>query len=645
MRVLFLLALVSAVLSVTGCPGEGFRPAIDVSSPEDTSSLPDFVSDGFCVECLDGRVRDGFDASPLDPEPIDPVLGSAFQSLLDDYLNFSLDSCIAMAVLDGHQYWHGVSGVLDLDSGTPALPEVGFRIGSPTKSVMAVIALQLWEEGLVDLEDPVTTWFPQYEGWAEVTMEHLLQMRSGILDFYFVEDFLLGMFLDARRERTPEELLDFVEDLPLAYPPGTGGSYSNTNYILVGMIIEAVTGMPLEDVINQRIIQPLELVNCMFDVEGRTDMAWLAHGYAQPILVTASFNVPVQTALLLPRSFFREDGLVDTAYLFHPSVSWSAGGLVCCAPSMARYVRAVVNGDLLGPDAHERMMDFKQSSIFGDLHNYGMGISRIETPLGPAIGHGGNSIGYSTSTFVYPEADLVIARMHSTFPAQFDLMMAEIYLMLDVDDPVPPYPCPAGELPFDETDPTTLEVHYRGILNDPIWDGPVTGISNMKLHDPEEYFGYRLLYGSWALAEVHEERTPATVVVSSWAPSARTGFQLEWTELVMDADFVNSTGEDGLVTWRPGSDSSFQAKVAAVTLVPDTYDISRICYFGVNSEDHASHWQFCDAPDVAVTPWGLLRFHAAIPMTSDVDAIRRRFGELCWCMSPGAEDWLPCSFD
>lgn len=645
MRFALLSTLVLAVLSMAGCAEEGPRPTLDVSSLEDSSSILDLVTDGFSAEYLDDWGLDGSDASPLEPEAIDPVLGSAFQALLDDYLNFSLDSCVAMTVLDRHQYWHGAAGVLDLDSEITVLPEVGFRIGSPTKSLMAVITMQLWEEGLLDLEDPVTTWFPQYENWAEVTVEHLLRMSSGIVDFYFVEDFLMGMFLDSRRERTPEELLSFVYDLPLDYAPGSSATYCNTNYILVGMIIQAVTGQSLEDVVAERILEPLELVNCMFDVEGRTDMAWLAHGYAQPILVTASFGVPAQTALLLPKSFFREDGLVDAAYMFHPSVSWSAGGLVCCAPSMAKYMRALVRGELLGPEAQEHMMDFRVSSIFGGEHNYGMGISRSDSPLGVAIGHGGNSIGYATSTHVYPEADVVISRMHSAYPEQFGLMMGELYQVLEVDDPVPPYPCPPADLPFRETDPMTLEIHFRGIFNDPSWESTAEGIAHLKLHDPDLPFGYRLLHGAWAISEVIETETPAQVIVSSWSPSARSGFDLEWTELLLNADFINTDGGDGVVTVPPASPLPYQATCASVNLAPGTYDVIRICYSYVDTDVHGSSWQFCDAPSVTVAPWGLLRMHAAIPMTSDVDAIRRRFGEPCWCTSPGSSDWSPCPIE
>jgi CubicO group peptidase (beta-lactamase class C family) len=143
-------------------------------------------------------------------------------------------------------------GVSNMELNVPAKPETIFQSGSVGKQFTATAVMMLVEAGKVGLEDPLTQYFPEApSSWRQVTVRQLLSHTAGFTDY--PKDF------DERKDYTEEELLKIVESIPLAYPPGTGWSYSNLGYLTLGILIHKVTGEFYGDFLQKRIFRPLEM--------------------------------------------------------------------------------------------------------------------------------------------------------------------------------------------------------------------------------------------------------------------------------------------------------------------------------------------------------------------------------------------------
>ena len=143
-------------------------------------------------------------------------------------------------------------GLSNLELNVPAKPETIFQSGSVGKQFTATAVMMLVEAGKVGLEDPLTIYFPEApSSWKQVTVRELLSHTAGFTDY--PKDF------DERKDYTEEELLKIVEAIPLAYPPGTGWSYSNLGYLTLGILIHKVTGEFYGEFLQQRIFRPLEM--------------------------------------------------------------------------------------------------------------------------------------------------------------------------------------------------------------------------------------------------------------------------------------------------------------------------------------------------------------------------------------------------
>jgi CubicO group peptidase (beta-lactamase class C family) len=143
-------------------------------------------------------------------------------------------------------------GLSNLELNVPAKPESIFRSGSVGKQFTATAVMMLVEAGKVRLEDPLTKYFPKAPAsWNQVTVRELLSHTAGFTDY--PKDF------DERKDYTEEELLEIVEAIPLAYPPGTSWSYSNLGYLTLGILIHKVTGQFYGDFLQQRIFRPLDM--------------------------------------------------------------------------------------------------------------------------------------------------------------------------------------------------------------------------------------------------------------------------------------------------------------------------------------------------------------------------------------------------
>ncbi|NDZ78838.1 beta-lactamase family protein [Streptomyces sp. SID10853] len=284
---------------------------------------------------------------------------------------------------EANSVWTGTSGVGNLKTGAPRSPVDRYRIGSMTKTFVATVMLQLEAEGRVDLDSTVDTLLPGVvrgngNDGRRVTVRQLLNHTSGIpsytTDPEFLENGFTVKFLEHRYDTyTPAQLVEIALRQKPLFDPGTSWSYSNTNYILAGMIIEKVTGHSYEDEIEQRIIKPLGL-----------------YGTSVP-RTASSMPVPSSRAYsklsLTPQP---SDPTYDVTEL-NPSAAASAGAMISTSADLDRFYSALLGGRLLPAEQLKEMTTTVPVSGYGMITAYGLGLMKFSPSCGVTVwGHGGN---------------------------------------------------------------------------------------------------------------------------------------------------------------------------------------------------------------------------------------------------------------
>jgi D-alanyl-D-alanine carboxypeptidase len=316
-------------------------------------------------------------------------------------------------VRDGRRTWTPSAGVIDVQSNRPVRDGLQHRIGSITKTFVATTILQLAGEGRIRLDAPVGRYLPRLvpgDVGRQVTVRMLLQHTSGIGNYTNALFSTPEGVLEAGRTRyTPEDLVR----IGLSLPPTTGWSYSNTNYILAGLIIEKVTGRSYEAEVSRRILRPLRLEHTYFEGDEPRIRGPHMHAY-----------VPWYAGEL--RDFTR----------YRMSWAWAAGEMVSTAHDLNVFYRALLAGELL----HPRMLAEMQTTVPMDpavpeAGGYGLGLYSIDAPCGRFWGHDGGTIGHVTLSLHSPDGRRQMTYAQSmTFyqtpgePHPIDVAAAEFYL-------------------------------------------------------------------------------------------------------------------------------------------------------------------------------------------------------------------------
>ena len=347
--------------------------------------------------------------------PEDPAYAAAVQPELDRIMRDLAVTGAAVLVRSpelgdwattmGTRTWHGTEPVTLADH---------VRVGSNTKTWTATVILQLVDEGRIGLDDPVSRYRPDVPNGEDITIAQLLDMSSGLANY--TEDLALNEQMDSNPGRvwSPEELLAIGLAEPPAFPPGEGFLYSNTNYVLLGVIIEQLTGVPVEQAFQDRVFDPLELSETSFPA--LTDAS-----IPEPHPQTYTFGTNVETidSLVLPpevQAAARAGTLApmdvtDT----NPSWGWTAGAGISTAPDLADYVEGLVDGCLLSPQLQQERIASVQPVDPDDPASpgYGLGLARF----GPVYGHSGELPGTNSFMGHDPVRDITVVTWASTAPA------------------------------------------------------------------------------------------------------------------------------------------------------------------------------------------------------------------------------------
>jgi D-alanyl-D-alanine carboxypeptidase len=320
-----------------------------------------------------------------------PQLIAALEQTLDQaVVEHKAPGALLYVHVPGRGAWLGARGLADAAHGIPMVPLDRFRIASVTKTFVATVALQLVEEGWLRLDDTVERWLPGLvPGGEQITVQQLLNHTSGLAD-YMTGGFMKQVRAAPERVWKPHELVATALERPRVFAPGEPGrwSYSNTNYILAGMIIEQATRNPLEFEIQQRILTPLHLIDTGFPPPEHR-VAGTARGYV---------------------------GSTDYSEL-NMSFAWAAGGMVSTTADVGRFVQALFGNELLKPQTLALMLSFASTHGSGSSSDmvYGLGLMQRTLPdvqsdaaIRTVRGHTGGLAGYRTVMWHLPQSGVTL---------------------------------------------------------------------------------------------------------------------------------------------------------------------------------------------------------------------------------------------
>lgn len=267
-----------------------------------------------------------------------------------------------------------------------------FRMASNTKTVVATIVLQLVDEGVVELDAPIDTYLPgAVPDGQSITVRMLLNHTSGLAD-YLDTDTGIGLLSgSATQTPSPDDLLVLATSQKPLADPGQTFNYSNTNYIVLGLMLEKVTGSPVSALVEERITDPLDMRSTYLASNAADVNGDLAYGFEPDAEALAPMLPPE-----LPAGFGfvgREvHDHVDTSTI-DPGWAWAAGGLVSTAEDWSRFALALQSGELLPSDLLEQM----RTTV--DYDRYGLGLEKRGTSCGVVWGHSGILPGYASKTY------------------------------------------------------------------------------------------------------------------------------------------------------------------------------------------------------------------------------------------------------
>ena len=321
----------------------------------------------------------------------DRTIENKIQEVLDKGIReYNVRGVSAAVIFPDHKIWRGVSGI---SHNTVAMkPDMLFAIGSITKTFVATLALKLVEEGTLSLDDPLSKWLPSYSHIdSAVTIRQLLNHTSGIYMFWSNQKIWDDLKKDRTKIWTPEEVLSYIRE-PY-FPPGKGYRYSNTNYLLMAMIIEKVTDSNLSTEFREQFWQPLAIENAYLSIQEK---------------------IPNNQAHVFGDNFNNDGSVSDLTFLpraSHESITFGSAGLFMTAEDLARWCYALFEGQILNQKSMNEMLDLSKNS-------YGLGVGRFGKSMGygkKVIGHSGANIGTSAYMVHLPDHHFSVVVMINGF--------------------------------------------------------------------------------------------------------------------------------------------------------------------------------------------------------------------------------------
>ncbi len=340
--------------AVTGTGGASGASGAGGTGGALQDSGADAEADAASSACLalDGELQAALDSARAEANSPDAVLA------------VTTDDC------GRHVYVSGDSGI-----GAEDL----FRIGSVTKTYTASVVLRLVSQAKLSLSDVVESYVPNVPNGSTITLRMLLNHTSGLYNYTDDSTFLSQL----QKTWTPTELVQIAANHPVLFAPGTQWDYSNTNYVLAGMIAEQVGGKGIEELIRTELLTPNSLAHTFLDGEEPVDGS-LAPGYLQ------NGN--------------------DATNAVNPSFAWAAGAMVATPADTGSWIELLGGGAIHDASIQAELETPTPTTSSGV--SYGLGVFLLSPAItggaGPGVGHGGDIFGYHTQAFHFPQTNVTI---------------------------------------------------------------------------------------------------------------------------------------------------------------------------------------------------------------------------------------------
>ena len=313
-------------------------------------------------------------------------------------------------------------GVRDTASGQPMATDLSMRIGSNTKAFVVTGILMLADQGKLGLDDPIDRYVKGAPSGDRITLRQLAQMRSGL--YNYADDTYKDLPQQPFRQWTPHELLEVAFRHPLVFPPGSAFDYCNTNTVLLGLVVEQVSGQSLASFIEQNILKPEGMTRTVFPA-GAEIPSPHAHGY---------FRMP--------------DGKIVDATDWNPSWGWAAGNMISTLDDMRVWARDLAVGTLISPAMKQEQQQFLPAPPEGDGALYGLA---LENQHG-WIGHNGNIFSYMVYPYYLPSERMTMVVMLNSgadIPGSW-MMMQDITRIISPNNVWPGLPKEEKERPGEQ---------------------------------------------------------------------------------------------------------------------------------------------------------------------------------------------------
>lgn len=357
-------------------------------------------------------------ATPPAPAPDAPAVEAAApttpdqtfianaRSKIEAYVSDNRFSGAVMVAKDGQPILREGFAFANRELGVPVKPETVFRLGSITKQFTSASIMQLVEQGKIGLDDPVSKYYAAApKAWSKITIKHLLNHRSGIPSYTGLPDFFEK---ESTLDRTPEQVIELTRDMPLEFEPGAKFAYNNTGYVILGYIIEKVSGETYTGYLNAHIFTPLGMKHSGYD----------------------------DTTTLLPNraaGYGVENGVWTNAPYISMTLPHAAGSLYSTLDDLLIWEEALFSGKVVSQASFDAM-----TTDYGSGYGFGLVIGKLEGRK--SISHSGGIPGFATYMARFPDDGLTVialSNLQNGRPTSLVNDLARLWLGLPEPPPAP----------------------------------------------------------------------------------------------------------------------------------------------------------------------------------------------------------------
>ena len=317
-----------------------------------------------------------------------------YQKILDDFIHTGAVG-YSLMIRDQYGTWLGAEGYADIASNIKLQPAHQFQIASISKIFTAAAIFAYADDGVLSIEDPVNKWIDKsitdkIANANDCKIKHLLSHRSGIPDYYTTK-FTMDQYNEKDLELTDHDILEYIYGKKAVFDVDKTYEYSNTNYLLLGLILEKASGLSLKEVYENKIFNPLNLKSAYYGVGKNKSPEGVVKGYYSP---------------------YSNDKYVEGKYLYNDEIGIGGdGGIAINAQDLGKFMDELMAGNVISQNSLNAMLNWFGVPIYSDDQEEvknGYGMEYFKTDYGIAYGHTGYISSFVSYCLYYPEKNITI---------------------------------------------------------------------------------------------------------------------------------------------------------------------------------------------------------------------------------------------